>query len=118
MASLPAAPSGEYEWALLLGLVDPLQVWDSVLSASHVWIVGLCIGLIFPRHKQLATLRGLLISSLTVVIGLGAHSQVLSRLAMLINGAIFIQSLWYRWTDPGAFTEHKNRHGLCRFAPV
>lgn len=94
----------------LLGCVDPVEIGRSVVSASHVWIVGLCIGMIFPRHKQLANLRGFVFSALTAVIGLGGSSfpagQLLSRLAMLINGAIFIQSLWYRWTDPGARLYH------------
>ena len=90
------------EWVALVNCLDWLELSKSVVSASHVWLVGLCVGLIFPRHKQLSNFRGFILSALTIGLGVSAHSQVVSRLAMLINGAIFFQSLWYRWTDPGA----------------
>lgn len=91
-----------YDWGVqVIGVLDWAEIGRSMLQVSHIWIVGLCIGMIFPRQPVLSNLRGFVFSALGLAVGLGAHSPVLSRFAMLINGAIFIQSLWYKWTDPG-----------------
>lgn len=73
-----------------------------------VWISGLVIGLLVPRHAPvLSDVRAWLGTGILGWVSLGAKSTTLSQIMMFVNGAMFIQSLWYRWTEPGTF------HGLC-----
>lgn len=75
-----------------------------VTTLLPVWLFGLVTGLMFPRQPVLSDLRAWLCSAAASAVSLGARSTLLSQAMMFINGALFVQSLWYRFTEPGTFT--------------
>lgn len=75
-----------------------------VTTLLPVWLFGLVTGLMFPRQAVLSDVRAWLCSAAASAVSLGARSTLLSQAMMFINGALFVQSLWFRFTEPGTFT--------------
>jgi fluoride ion exporter CrcB/FEX len=79
-----------------------------VTTILPVWLIGLVTGLLVPRHAPvLSDVRAFLGSGFVGAVSMGTNSTTLSQFMMFVNGAMFVQSLWYGWTEPGTF------HSLC-----
>jgi hypothetical protein len=87
-------------------VVDWQYLASSVTAAWPVWLLGVFVGMLLPRQTVFTDGFTLALSSLGAV-GTSAVSSMLSQAMMCVHGAMFIQSLWYKWTSPGTF------HALC-----
>jgi hypothetical protein len=90
-----------------LALVDANAFVFFLTTLFPVWIFGLVTGLLCPRQPVLSDIRAWIGTAAAGAVSLGARSTLLSQAMMFVNGAMFVQSLWYRFTEPGTF------RGLC-----
>jgi hypothetical protein len=81
-----------------------------IFSILPAWLFGLLTGLLAPRQPVLSDARAFVSTAAIGAVSLGTRSTLLSQMLMFFNGVIFVQTLWYRWTDPGTF------HRLCAIA--
>ena len=67
-----------------------------VTTILPVWVFGLFTGLLFPRQEALSSVGAFVASAVASAVSMGTRSTLLSQIMMFVNGAMFIQSLWYR----------------------
>jgi hypothetical protein len=90
-----------------IALADANVVAFFLTTLLPLWIFGLMTGLICPRQPVLSDVRAWLGTAAAGAVSLGARSTLFSQAMMFVNGAMFVQLLWYRFTEPGTF------RGLC-----
>lgn len=94
----------------LTSLIASNSIAFFLTTILPVWLVGLVTGLLAPRQAVLSDVRAFATTAAVGALSFGVRSTLLSQIVTFINGVMFIQSLWYRWTNPGTF------HRLCASA--